>query len=169
MINDEDLAWEGRLHFGVVDAKNVVDLEAFLKDVVDGKVKFKREYKFHNKTTNYTRQYMAQILTGAVVMPLVLPSQMELGTGSGTPSATDTDLFVPVVGTLKPLSNTQVYLTYYAQYVCAWQTTDPITGTWTEIGLKDANNNLWAHASTGITVNTGEMLVGQWQVQILGN
>lgn len=163
----DSLAWDGVITFGVVDE---MPMEELMQRVKDGTLKFKRTVKQHNKVTNYARSYIAQVLTGTATIPLAFPAKMELGTGTGTPAATDPDLWSPVVGTLKSLSTIQVYLTYYAQYVCAWQSSDPITGTWTEVGLKDVNGNLWAHgAMSAFTVNAGEMLVGQWAVQILGN
>lgn len=149
----EGLKWNGEITF-----------QAFK----DGKLV--RERKEHNKVTNYARAYMAQMLVSPYYSP-VIPSQIELGTGAGTPQATDTDLWSPAVSTLKPCSNSQVYLSYFAQFICTYLTSDPIVGTWTEVGLKDANNNLWAHAAlpSGFPVYSGEMLVVQWQIQFLGN
>lgn len=149
---NESLKWDGTLNFKVIKDSKVV-----------------REYKEHNKMTNYARGYIAQMLAGSIQGPLILPSQIELGTGSGTAAATDTDLWSPTIATMKPCSYTQVYLNYFAQYIVTWLTTDPIQGTWTEAGLKDANGNLWAHTAFNLTINPGEMLVGQWQVQIVGN
>jgi hypothetical protein len=129
-----------------------------------------RKMQVHNTVTNYARQYMVYMLTNVISYPLLIPSKMELGTGTGTPAGTDTDLWTPASATLKLISNMQPYQSYFAQYVCTWQTTDSIQGTWTEIGLKDTNNNLWAHASLpSFVINTGEMLVAQWAIQILGN
>lgn len=162
----DSLAWDGIITFGVVDEMPV---EQLLEHLKNGTVPWKRKLVKHNKVTNYARAYMAQMLTGTAV-PILLPSKMELGTGTGTPMATDADLWAPAIATLKPLSSLQVYLTYYAQFVCTWNTADPVHGTWTEVGLKDGNGNLWAHgAMSAFTVNAGEMLVGQWAVQILGN
>lgn len=176
MRTHENLQWEGIIDFSVLDQemvrqKGLLDnIPALLEAIKNGDIQAK-QYRTKNKVTNYVRSYLASVLSGTATMPLVLPSKMELGTGSGTPAATDTDLWSPSSATIKPISNTQVYLNYYAQYVCTWLTSDPIQGTWTEIGLKDANSNLWAHANvTGLpTVNSGEMLIGQWQVQIIGN
>jgi hypothetical protein len=167
----DGIGWDGVLSFGIVDESliNQIGLENFLKCVKDGKLKWKRECKQHNKVTNYSRNYIAQMLTTPVYTPWVLPSAIELGTGTGTPAATDTNLFVPVIPTLQPCGTTQVYISYYAQYISVWQTTAPITGTWLEAGLFDINNNLWAHACFNLTVNSGEMLIGQWQVNIQGN
>ncbi|AFK87699.1 hypothetical protein Tsac_2846 [Thermoanaerobacterium phage THSA-485A] len=149
----EGLKWQGEVKLLVIKDNKII-----------------RRIQEHNTVTNYARQYIVNVLTNAISYPLQLPSQMELGTGTGTPAGTDTDLWSPASATLKPLSGIQPYLTYFAQYVCTWQTSDPIQGTWTEIGLKDAANNLWAHAAiSNFVVNSGEMLVCQWTIQILGN
>lgn len=151
----DGLEWEGIVTFKVIDEKT--------KEV-------KREFQEHNKVTNYARSYLAQVLTNSVNGSLVLPSMIELGTGTGTPLATDIDLWSPATATLGPCSSVQVYLNYYAQYIAAWQP-NTITGTYTEVGLKDSLGNLWAHSAitSNLTVNAGEMLVCQWQVQLLGN
>lgn len=169
------LVWDGEVTFGVLDEELVRSMglldnpAALLHAIEAGTLQFKRTAKNHNTVTNYARQSLVEVMTGTAPNPLPLPSQMELGTGSGTPAATDTDLWAPAAATMKPLSQTNVYLSYFAQYICTWQTSDPIQGTWSEIGLKDSSGNLWAHAAVNITINPGEMLVGQWQIQIVGN
>lgn len=167
----EGLPWEGIISFGVLDAKDYNPL-TFEEDLKNRKICFKRKYKEKNKITNYARQYLASILVNqSLPYPLITPSKMELGTGSGTTAATDTNLWTPATATLKACSNIQTYLTYYAQYTCTWLTSDPVQGTFTEIGLFDSNNNLWAHSAiaSNFTVNAGEVLVAQWSVCIQGN
>jgi hypothetical protein len=147
-------------------------LQSFLDAVRNGLVQWKREHIQKNKVTNYARSYIVQAMTsGDGAVGFYWPSEMELGTGTGTPAASDTALINPVVGTMKQCSNIQQYLTYYAQYIATWQSTDPITGTWTEIGLFDANGNLWAHVvfTNSLVINSGEMLIAQWAIQLLGN
>lgn len=177
----ESLGWDGILSFGIVkeeklkkagflaESENGLELiPAFFDALKDGKIHFDRTAKSKNSVTNYTRSIIVQILTNTT-QGVLGPSQMELGTGTGTTSSTDTDLWSPINGTLKPCSTIQVYLTYYAQYICTWLSTDPIQGTWTEIGLKDTKNNLWAHSALtqNLTVNSGEMLIGQWTIQMI--
>lgn len=177
LMQTEGLPWDGTVHFGVIDQLAVErlglmdDIPGLLKVIESGRMDWKRKHVQKNKVTNYARQYLATVLAQSVTGALILPNQTQLGTGTGTPAATDTDLWNPVAGTLKPCSGIQVYLTYYAQFVTAWQTSDPIQGSWSEIGLKDVAGNLWAHAAitSNLTVNDGELLVSQWQVQILGN
>lgn len=137
-----------------------------------GQVRPVRKIVTHNKITNFTIQYGLELLTNSIPsMPPLFPTKMQLGTGTGMPAATDLDLWVPSAGTLKPLAQTQIYQQYYAQYICNWQSSDPIQGTWTEAGLKDGNGNLWAHVAfaSGLLINPGEMLVGQWQIQVSGD
>lgn len=172
---ESGIGWDGEVLFGAIDEKtlrnmDLLDEQAFLRALKSGNLLWKRRVLAKNKVTNYARAAIAQILSGAMSPP-VLPSRAELGTGIGTPAGTDTDLWSPAVATLKSIAYAQQYLSYYAQYVTTWLTSDPIQGTWTEIGLKDAGGNLWAHAAitSNLTVNSGEMLVAQWPVQILGN
>lgn len=170
----EGLGWEGKIDFAILDQEAVQraglldDIPRLLKAIRTGELAAKRHVA-HNKVTNVARANVASLLVGNFTTPL--PSQMQLGTGSGTPSATDTDLWNPSAGTLKLISGYTQYLQYFAQYLCTWLASDPIIGNWTEIGLKDSTRALWAHANvTGLpTVNAGEMLIGQWAVQLIGN
>jgi hypothetical protein len=171
MIEKEGIGWKGELSLGVVDEIIIkeVGLENFLKGIKDGKFKWKRECKQHNKVTTYALNYIAQMLTTTVYTPSVLPHQIELGTGTTTPQASDTTLTTPVPATMQACSTIQVYNNIYAQYISVWQSTAPIVNTWTEAGLFDINNNLWAHTVFNLVVNSGEMLISQWQIQIVGN
>jgi hypothetical protein len=53
---NEGIGWDGQIIFGVADEATVkkIGLENFLKGISDGSLKWKREYKQHNKITNYT-------------------------------------------------------------------------------------------------------------------
>ena len=170
----EGIGWKGDLEFCVFDEAEARRLgmlendEVFAHALKNGLLPLKRMFKTKNTVTNFARQQIVSILANSV-SSILTPTKMELGTGSGTPSATDTDLWSPSAGTLKLCSSVAPYLTYNAQYICTWLSTDPITGTWTEVGLKDGNNNLWAHSaiSGNITISTGDALACQWSVQIL--
>lgn len=179
MLVESSAGWDARLALGVLDESLVCQLglinniPELLRRIKKGSLHWKRVVRQKNKVTDYARTYIVQMILNQVSYPLIVPSKMELGTGTSTqgPQGSDTDLWSPVAGTLKGVTTSQQYLTFYAQYICSWQTSDPIVGTWTEIGLKDANGNLWAHSqlTSALPVNVGEMLVGQWQVQIVGN
>jgi len=171
MIEKEGIGWAGQLSLGVVDEKivNQIGLENFLKGIKDGSFNWKRECKQHNKVTNYALNYIAQMLTTPVYSPWSLPYQIELGTGTTAPLASDTALTTPVPATMQACSTIQVYNNIYAQYIAVWQSTAPIVNTWCEAGLFDINNNLWAHTIFNLTVNSGEMLIAQWVVQIVGD
>lgn len=172
----EGIRWEGRLKYSIFDEEQarkkgfLDDEESFYYAIKHGLLPIKRTSKSKNTVTNYARQQIANILTGAA-LSINPPNKMQLGTGSGTPTASDADLWSPSSGTLKQCQSIQPYLTYYAQFITTWLTTDNAIGTWTEIGLKDGNSNLWAHSSisSNITINTGEALTAQWQIQILSN
>lgn len=170
-----NIAWDGQITLGVLDENLVrrLNLQDILLQIRAGNLSWKRQLRQSNKVTDYARQYLVKALLNTLPYPLIIPTLMELGTGTSTygPQGSDKDLWSPAAGTLKQTTTTQQYLTYYAQYICSWQTSDPIVGTWTEIGLKDSAGNLWAHAqlTSALPVYAGEMLVGQWQVQVLGN
>jgi hypothetical protein len=176
ITKDEGLKWIGELEFSVFDEAKarkqgfLDNQESFFYALKHGLLPVKQKIKSKNTVTNFARQQIVAILTNSVssIMP---PSTMQLGTGSGTPSASDTNLWSPSAATLKQCTSIQAYLTYYAQFITTWLSTDPITGTWAEVGLKDSNGNLWAHSSitSDITISTGDALSCQWSVQILSN
>ena len=173
MEQREDVAWDGKFSFGVInkDVFNKMRLQnkqAFFNALRLEEIPWKRLVQEKNTVTNYARSAMAQILISQM-SPVVLPSAIELGTGTGTPAATDPALWSPSAPTLKPCAYYSLYMQYYAQFITTWSITDPIQGTWTECGLFDANSNLWAHGVMNLTVNANEILVGQWSVQLLGN
>lgn len=172
----EGLKWEGKLEFTVFNEQEarkqgfLDNQESFFNALKNGLLPVKRKIKSNNTVTNFARQQIVSILTNSV-SSIVPPSEMQLGTGSGTPSPSDVNLWSPAIGTLKPCSAIGAYLTYYAQFICTWLSTDPIQGSWTEVGLKDANGNLWAHSAimSDITIGDGDALSGQWTIQILSS
>lgn len=172
----ENVLWKGTFDFTVFDENKVrkqgflQDEESFFYALKHGLLPVKRKIKSENAVTNYTRQQIVAILTGAS-STIVFPTQMQLGTGSGSPSASDTDLWSPATNTLKQCSSIQPYLTYYAQYICTWLSSDNIQGSYSEIGIKDTSGKLWNHSAltSTITVATGEALTAQLMVQILSN
>jgi hypothetical protein len=124
-----------------------------------------------NTLTNYAKNASAQMWTGTV---LVTPTKIELGNGLPTPplvttDPTDTNLWNPAPATLKTCDFATVWLSYYSQYSVTYQTTDSV-GTWTEVGLFDANGNLWSHVALNnfIKLNTQTVTV-QWQIQHLAS
>lgn len=171
---NESLGWEGIITFGVLDEAEMRekgfldDQEAFFNALQSGEINFKRTAKAKNTVTNYARQQIVNALT-FTIYNIDPPRYIELGTGTGTPSTSDTDLWSPSSGTLKQCSTIQPYMSYFAQYICVWVSTDPIVGTWSEIGLKDYYYNLWAHSAltNNLTIASGEVLVAQWQIQIV--
>jgi len=167
----EGIGWKGNVSFGVIDKETVdkIGMDLFLKSVRAGKAKFKREYKQHNVVTDMARGLIAQMITSPAYTAWELPSQIRLGTSKQAASSSDINLYAGVAATTKICSTVQVYNDYFAQYIAVWQTTDPIQGTWTEAGLFDVTLDLWARSVFNITVNAGEMLIAQWQVQIISD
>lgn len=176
ITHNEGIQWEGKLEFSVFDEaearkQGFLDSEeSFFYAMKHGLLPVKRKIESKNTVTNFARQQIVAILTNSV-SSIIPPSKMELGTGSGTPSASDTALWSGSSGTLKACSSIQAYLTYYAQFICTWLSTDPIVGTWDECGLFDANNNLWAHSAItmGVSIAQGDALACQWTIQIISS
>lgn len=131
-----------------------------------------------NVVTNQALAALAQWAIGVTnVGPgaVPFPTQMQLGTGTGTPSATDTGLFAPAAGTLVAITNFTVYQTFYAQFLAYWGSTTP-AGNYTEAGLLDPNGVLWAHVllqTSGsqpyIPLQAGQTLNILWKLQFLGS
>jgi hypothetical protein len=173
---DEGIQWEGKLEFSIFDEyearkRGLLDNQgAFFNALKNGTLPVKRKVKSQNTVTNFARRQIVSVLTNSV-SSIIPPSKMELGTGSGTPSASDTNLWSPSAPTMKQCSSIQAYLTYYAQFICTWLSTDSIQGSWTEVGLFDSNNNLWAHSAItlGVSIATGDALAAQWSVQIISS
>ena len=148
--------------------------------VRDARGRFVRRYTIRNKTNNNARAFVAQWLTatsnitgspGAVPGP----SQMQLGTGTGSPAATDAGLFTAAAGTLVSLTNQSVYQTYYAQWIAYWGSSTP-AGNYTEVVLLDAANNCWAHvllqtssSQPYVPISAGQTLTVIWKFNVLGN
>ncbi len=124
-----------------------------------------------NQITYHTANALAAWLTGTINRgPQALhgPSAMELGTGSGTPSASDTALFAGVSATYQPCTElTTVSGTPDSpQWTAVWggPSAGNIAGTYTEIGLFDPNGALFAHlAGLSIQVTTVSTTAIQWQ------
>ncbi|NMP20788.1 hypothetical protein [Sulfobacillus harzensis] len=101
---------------------------------------------------------------GASSQAVPYPAYMELGDGTGTPAATDTDLFSPNVAT-------QIHVTQagpapgnplVAQWVGVW---GPSYGPYnaSEAGLLSADGTLWSHILATIDLTTTASTVVTWQ------
>jgi hypothetical protein len=126
---------------------------------------------FKNQLTNYARNAAAQMWCGTS-----LPTPNSIQVGSGSPTApitgvqqTDTALWSPMAGTLKVVDFATVWLGYNSQYSATYQQSDAL-GTWTELGLFDANGNLWSHVQlNNLTKDSSSTITVQWQIQHIGN
>ena len=128
-----------------------------------------REYR--NKINNYLLQTIIKWLTGTANSgsgALLPPTQIQLGNGTGTPTAADTGLWAPITGTLKTCDFIQPYQTYYGQYSLTYQTSDP-SGNYTEVGLLDTSGKLWAHVSVNDYKSASQLYSVQWLIQAIGN
>ena len=118
----------------------------------------------HNTETNYALSAIAQWLAGIPNWGAIIPpSQIGAGNGSGTVSASDTSLWSPIAGTQRLCDSIEYTLGYYAQFSVTYGTSDP-NGTYSELGLFDANGNMWAHVSINQYKDVGQTLTAQWMI-----
>lgn len=148
--------------------------------VRDAKGRFVRRGNIRNKTNNNALSALTQYAIGTPNVAgysnqVPYPTQMQLGTGTGTPSAIDAGLFTATSGTLIAITNWSVYQTYYAQYTGYWSSTTP-AGNYTEAVLLDKNNVCWAHVllqtsanQPYIPIQAGQTLTIIWKLQLIGN
>jgi hypothetical protein len=106
---------------------------------------------------------------GQASVAIPYPAYMELGDGSGTPAATDTDLF-------SPNTSTNVHVTQatpsasnplIAEWTAVW---GPQYGPYsaTEIGLLSASRTLFSHllATIDLTTTASTAVTWQWQLSV---
>ncbi len=122
-----------------------------------------------NQITNAGAAAIASWLTGvpnrgASGQAIPYPASMELGDGTGTPSATDTDLFSPNVATnihvtqSGPVAGSPLV----AQWVGVWGPQyGPYNGS--EIGLLNSQGVLYAHLLATIDLTTTASTAVTWQ------
>lgn len=109
-----------------------------------------------NTVTNTAIQAVVSWLTGTGNVgynPVPFPRYIELGTGSGTVSPTDTALFTPVAATntacsiLQPVPSSP----NEAEWIATFPTSTPV-GTYSEAGLFTNSGAMFAHLA-GLTIN----------------
>lgn len=133
---------------------------------IDGSVSSVKDY--YNTDTVYMQSTVAKWLTGITTTTASPPpTQIGAGTGSGTPSPTDTVLWSPLAGTQRECDSITPTQGYYAQYNTTYNPAngDP-TGAYTEVGLFDVDNNMWAHAVINEYLSTGQTLTIQWMILV---
>lgn len=126
-----------------------------------------------NQITNAGAAAIAQWLTGspnrgASGQAVPYPAYMELGDGTGTPAATDTDLFHP-----NPATNVHVTQSgpvagspLTAQWTAVWGSSyGPYSAT--EAGLLSASGVLWAHTLATVDLSADSSTSIQWQWQLM--
>lgn len=111
-----------------------------------------------NQVTDYAASAIAKWLigignTGYASVPS--PQYTELGTGTGTPSAIDTNLFAPVTATNQRCATFDNPSANVAQWTSQYFGTVNNAGSYTEEGLFDQNGNLWAHLMEAVTITVG--------------
>ena len=104
-----------------------------------------------------------------------VPTKIQVGTGSPIPPLTSTDptdtaLWTPMGGSgVQNLDFSTVWMNYTSQYSVTFLQGNAV-GTWTEAGLFDAANNLFAHVQIPSFIKlTGDTVTVQWNVLHIGN
>lgn len=143
------------------------NVETILTDIHTGKT---RTFKCHNIPLNYQFQALAQWIAGVnntgqnAVLP---PTQIEYGSGTGTPAVTDTGPFTPISGSLTNLSYATANSPQNGTTTLVFQTpAGVITGTVTEAFLRDTSGNGWAHSMYGasFTPTSTETVTTKWEL-----
>ena len=124
-----------------------------------------------NQVTDYAASALAKWLIGqnnTGQNPVLPPQYMELGTGTGTPAPTDTNLFTPVTATSQRCATFTNPSAGIAQWTSQYFGPVNNAGNYTEEGLFDANGNLWAHLVEAVTITQGlaTTIVWQWTVTV---
>lgn len=125
--------------------------------------------QYHNLVTNYMKNSICGWLSNTQTTSSTLyPTKIQAGNGfppypSTGPDPSDTVLWSPIGGTLKTCDSVMVSQGYYAQYNLTYQTTDPV-GAYTELGLFDANNTMWAHVYINQYKSATQTLSVQWMI-----
>lgn len=123
--------------------------------------------------TNYMRTAFASWMTGTSNVSgqpgaIVPPTKIQVGTGTGIPQPSDTALWNATAGTLKTCDMTYLSGIYNVQFAVTYQIADP-TGTFTEAGWLDVNNNVWMHGVINATKQSPNLMSVIGQVGIIGN
>lgn len=120
-----------------------------------------------NKLTNYMANVLAQWLTGVNntgYNPVLPPLYVEAGTGSGTPAPTDTNLFTPVSATYGRTSIQDTPSNGVAEFVSQYYGDANNSGDYTEVGLFDANGNMFAHTMYSFSIASGQTTTITWDI-----
>ena len=110
-----------------------------------------------------TNGYLAALAAASLGQPMNPATQTELGTGTGTPSVTDTSLFTPDVATILTCSSLTLPTSPIntGQWVSVY--TSP-AGSFTEIALLARDGTLYAHKMATVTITIGTQTTVTWQI-----
>jgi len=138
-----------------------------LTDSITGK---ERAFSSHNLALNYANSAFAQWIGGKNNLgyqPVSPPTQIQLGSGSGTPSVTDPGLFTPIAGTLFPFSYNQQNSPVSGTTTFIFQIPSGIVSTLvTEVLFRDTSANPWFHTMLPVpfTPLITENITIQWSI-----
>lgn len=143
------------------------NVRTILTDSITGKT---RIIEGHNIPCNGQFSALSQWVAGTAsnlgynnVPP---PSQIEYGSGSGTPAVTDTGPFTPISGSLTNLSYAQANTPQEGTTTLVFQTAaGVVTGQITEAFLRDSSDRAWGHLMFGaaFTPSSTETITTIWE------
>lgn len=138
-----------------------------LTDIYTGKT---RTFAAHNIALNYQFEALSQWIAGVNNTgqnAVLAPTQIEYGSGAGTPAVTDTGPFTPISGSLTNLSYANANNPQNGTTTLVFQTpAGVITSTITEAFLRDTSANGWAHTMFGssFTPSSTETITTKWEL-----
>lgn len=146
----------------------VENVTTTLTDAITGAT---RSFTTHNIPCNGQFSALAQWVSGLVanigynnVPP---PSQIEYGSGTGTPQSSDTGPFTPISGSLTNLSYAQANTPQAGTTTLVFQTAAGVVTTQiTEAFLRDSSGRAWGHLLYGapFTPSSTETITTQWEL-----
>ncbi len=123
----------------------------------------------HNIANNHAFSAFASWIGGVNntgYNPVSPPTQIQLGSGTGTPAISDTGLFATITGTLTTLSYVQTNAPTSGTTTFVFQIAAGVVTTQvTEAILRDTSGNIFAHTmfSTPFTPSSSQNVTIQWE------
>ncbi len=142
------------------------NVRTILTDTKTGKI---RSFSSHNISLTYLFSAFSQWMTGknnTGYQALSPPTQIEYGSGTGTPAETDTGLFTPITGSLANLSYATANYSVTGTSLFVFNTpAGVITTEVTEALLRDISGHAWLHTMFGVpfTPSLTEIITTLWE------
>jgi len=145
----------------------VENVRTVLTDEVTGRT---REFKGHNIPCNGQFSVLSQWVSGLVANigynDVPPPTEIEYGSGTGTPAVTDIGPFTPISGSLTSLSYALANTPQAGTTTLVFQTAAGVVTTQiTEAFLRDSSGRAWGHLMYGAPFTPGstETITTVWE------